>query len=149
MTGKARPTDIRADFSNLTHDQKVAIAEKVLFGPLRAKRAFFESPEFETLMEKFHVAVKGGVIDQEDLKYCKTPGPFTADEFQKAFEAVMECAPGAEREERTETGNFPVLTKTYRGLDFKVLLGQGSTYFISETAAPAPQNNVATPEIKP
>lgn len=126
---------------NLTTAQRASLAEEFL-RPARERKALYNAPEFKTLMQTFRdVVAREEVIDQEAVKYAKKGRyPFTADEFQKAFEAVMENAPGDEQVRRTESGNFPVIYKNYEGLEFSVLIGQGSVYFVSaeEKTGPKP-----------
>ena len=127
-------------FESLTAEQRAAIAEKI-FAPAREKKALFEAPTFKTLMQTFKdIVAREEVIDQETVKYAKDGRyPFTAEEFRMAFEAVMDHAPGEELFSRTEDGDFPILTKSYEGMEFSVLLGQGSTYYISAKEKDAPQ----------
>ena len=128
-------------FEDLSAEQKAALVEKI-FGPARQRKALYDAPEFKTLIQTFRdVVARDGVIDQESVKYAKDSAyPFTADEFRMAFEAVMENAPDEAKNGRAETGDFPVVSKHYEGLEFSVLIGQGSVYFVSakEEAAPKP-----------
>lgn len=110
-----------------------AAVEAAVLGPARECEAFFESPAFETLMGQFRSATRRGVVEQEAVVYAHRSFPFTADDFRRAFESVMAHAPGAPRQETTPS-DFTRLTKTYRGLDFSVLIGQGSTYSIARSS---------------
>ena len=122
---------------HISEKQALKIAEKIVFGPMRERRAFFESEGFDRLMTQFHDAARIAPLDQEDLAYGRrTRLPFTADQFRMAVEVVMECAPGETVEDKTETGGFPRATKHYKGLDFIVLIGQGSRYIVQQPQPP-------------
>lgn len=118
----------------ITEDVARAVFEKVVAGPDRARRSFFESAPFNRLMDLFRAEVeKRGVIDQESVIYDRSGAyPFTADEFRHAFESVTTCVTN-EREDLS--GPFPVYVTAYKGLEFSVMIGQGSAYFIKKPEA--------------
>lgn len=110
-------------------------AIEAVLRPERERKAFFESPDFNTLIDQFRAATRRGPVDQEDVVYAHRRFSFTADHFRQAFESVMDHAPGETRCD-TVGGGFTRLTKTYRGLDFSALIGQGSAYSIMRSSSP-------------
>lgn len=118
----------------ITEDVARSVFERVVAGPDRARRAFFESEPFDRLIDLFRAEVeRRGAIDLDQVVYDRSGAyPFTADEFRQAFESVTTCV-SDEHEDRS--GLFPVYVTAYKGLEFAVMIGQGSAYIVRKPGA--------------
>lgn len=135
LTARALAQSGRAGVPKIRGAVAAEMAYKMFIEAKREKRAFFESPEFGRLIRQFQAAAENEVLNLEAVRNEKAGSyPFSAGEFKKAFEAVMECAPG-ERDKAVLSNGFISDAQTYEGMVFRALTGPGSLYFIEKAEA--------------
>lgn len=132
----AKRQENKGAYARLSNKARLQIIDELLIAPKRAQKAFYESDEFPRLISLFkRAARRQGGLDQDAINYgLGRPYPFTADEFRTTFEAVMDLAPG--ETQATRPNGFLRLTKAYEGLEFSVLIGQGSIYQVHPLQKP-------------